>query len=268
MSLRRRPKLLLLGGTGDARRIATDLVKTGDFDVIASLAGVTRDPSSYPCATRAGGFGGPDGLAGFLRNQQIDLMIDATHPFAAQMSQHTVVASATTGCPVLRIERSSWTERLRREAGWSGPQHATFEAAANDLPSGAHAFLAVGRKELAAFADRTDVVRYARTIEKLPTSLLNAGLHSIVARPPFSEADERALFSQLAITHLVTKDAGGDLGWTKLRAAIALDITISLVTRPVPRLRPQGANLTIHLSADDVLSIVRRLLQAKTKATL
>lgn len=223
--------VLLLAGTQEAREIATHLANMRTAHVTASLAGVTRNPASYPCATRSGGFGGADGLAAYLRAHAIDAIIDATHPFAAQISRNAVTAARAVGCPLLVFQRASWAKPLS-ELQADVTRVDNFAAAAQALPAEARALLAVGRQSLAAFADRADVTRIARTVEPLPPDLQAAGFVSIVARPPFDAAHERAFFAAHGLTHVVAKDAGGTAGWPKLAVAAELGLPILLVTAP------------------------------------
>lgn len=218
-------RILLLAGTGDARRLAGALAP--DHDIVASLAGATRDPAEYPCLVRTGGFGGAAGLAAFLREGKFEAMIDATHPFAARISANAVAAAANTDTPLIRIARPAWAARPGER--WIDAPN--MDAAARALPPGARAFLAVGKGSLAAFATRTDIRLFLRTVDRPEAPFPGVGDY-IVARPPFDEAAERALLLRLGVTHLVVKNAGGDAGRTKLDAAAALGLPVIVVRRP------------------------------------
>ncbi|RDE09977.1 cobalt-precorrin-6A reductase [Pelagibacterium lacus] len=217
--------ILILGGTGEARALAAALVARG-HEVTTSLAGRTSAPSLPAGAVRSGGFGGAEGLAAYLAAQRPHLVIDATHPFAARISANAAAACRRTGTPLVRLERPAWS---------APPDHpwievATIEAAAAILPSGATGFLSIGRQELAPFFSRPDCRFVARMIE-VPSGL-PADWTAIAARGPFSRDDERALFSARGITHLVSKNSGGDQTHAKLDAAADLGIAVIMVARP------------------------------------
>ena len=217
-------RILLLAGTGEARWIAEDL---SDLPLIASLSGATAAPDAYPSDLRTGGFGGAAAMADWLTDNQIAAVIDATHPFAAQISANAVKAAAEAGTPITRIERPPWRQR----PGETWIDVPTIEAAARTLPSGARAFLATGRGGQDAFVARKDIWCALRLIDP-PKSLYPGNGEYIVSRPPFDEASEMALFQLLNISHLVVKNAGGAAARTKLDAAGRLSIPIIIVSRP------------------------------------
>ena len=217
-------RILLLAGTGDARRIAKDL---SDLPIIASLAGATASPADYPCDLRTGGFGGAAAMAQWIETNEITAIIDATHPFAAQISANAVTAAKATSTPITRIHRPPWDQ----EAGETWITVPTVEAAAKALPRGARAFLATGRGSQDAFTARHDIWCALRLIDP-PTSIYPGNGEYVVSRPPFDVASETALFSLLNISHLVVKNAGGAAARTKLTAAAKLNIPIFIVSRP------------------------------------
>ncbi len=148
-----RPRILLLGGTGEGFALADTLVSRGDLDVVTSMAGATEMPRLPKGRLRRGGFGGVDGLVRYLREEKITAMIDATHPFAARMSANADAAAAATGVPLVHVWRQPWVA----VAGDRWTEVASIEAAAAAIPAGARVFLTTGRSELAAFAARDDV---------------------------------------------------------------------------------------------------------------
>lgn len=214
-------KTLLLAGTREARELAARWPQPETL--IASLAGATRDPVDYPCATRVGGFGGIDGLTTFLRSESIATLIDATHPFAVQISENAATAAGRCGIPRLLLRRPPW------ERDWA--EYPTLSALAAALPGGTTALLSTGRKDLAPFVERTDLRFVLRTIEDPGT--LPGHIASHRARPPFSVEDEAALMRRFGITHLVTKNAGGRRP-AKLAAAQALGLPILAAAMPPP----------------------------------
>ncbi|MEM7268700.1 MAG: cobalt-precorrin-6A reductase [Pseudomonadota bacterium] len=216
-------RILLLGGTGDARRLAARL---SDWPVIASLAGATTDPAAYACKTRLGGFGGAEAMADWLRANKIAAIIDATHPYATTISANAVSASRETQTPLIRVDRPPW----RPEPGETWIDVASAEEAAGALPSGTRAFLATGRTTQAAFTARGDVWIALRTVD--PQGEFPGNGAYIAARPPFEVEDEVRLFTELGITHLVVKNAGGTAARTKLTAASRLGLPIVIIARP------------------------------------
>lgn len=217
--------ILLLGGTAEARIVAERLSELPGLAVTASLAGVTADPAPIAANTRRGGFGGAAGLAEYLTTHAVTAVIDATHPFAAQMATNAAFACAAKATPRLRLIRPPWNP----SGDWrSVPDIA---AAATALPPGAKALITTGRKEIAPFAARDDITCLLRVIEPVPE--LPPNIAQLSARPPFSLDDELALMRTRAVTHLVSKNAGGP-GRAKLDAAAQLAIPVVLVERPPP----------------------------------
>ncbi len=218
-------RVLLLAGTADARDLAERLTAHPGLDVTASLAGVTETPAAYPVPVRTGGFGGVHGLSTWLNEHRPGAVIDATHPYAAQMQANAVAACNVAGIPRLRLLRPEWPMR----AGWVHVPD--LAAAAQALPSGAKALLTTGRKEVSPFAARPDVQLVLRSIE--PVENLPDHIQPMIARPPFTVDQERATFALLGITHLVTKNAGGPVS-AKLDAAEDMRLTTIVVDRPAP----------------------------------
>ncbi len=222
-------RLLLLAGTAEARTLARCLRDVPGLAVTASLAGVTSTPAPIAAETRRGGFGGAAGLADYLRAHAIAAVIDATHPFAARMATNAALACAATATPRLRLIRPPW----QPVGDWHDfPDLAAASAA---LPAHAHALVTTGRKHTAPFAERADLRLLLRVIE--PVRNLPPHITQLTARPPFALDDELALMRAQAITHLVSKNAGG-AGRAKLDAAARLAIPIFMVARPAP---PPGA---------------------------
>jgi len=222
-------KVLLLGGTSESRAIAA--AAPAGVTLVESWAGrLTTLPA--PAPDRVGGFGGPDGLAAYLRAESIDAVVDATHPFAARMTRHAALACANAGVPLLRVSRPSWvTHPLAATWTWVADHPAAADAArsAADAPprGGSRGLLTVGRQPLPHYLDLPDVV--ARVAEP-PDAALPPGWELVVARGPFAEAGERALLQSRGVGVLVTKDAGGPAA--KLDAAAALGVAVVVVRRP------------------------------------
>ncbi|HET9692021.1 MAG TPA: cobalt-precorrin-6A reductase [Acidimicrobiales bacterium] len=222
-------RLLLLGGTAEASAIARALAGDPAWAVTTSLAGRTSSPRRPPGELRVGGFGGPAGLAAALGAGGYDVLVDATHPFAARMRWHAAEAAAAVGVPRLRVERPGWAEgpgdRWRRVPD--------LAAAAGAVAAGpwAKVALTVGRTELAAFAaaGRPGRSWVVRSIEP-PAEVPPGPVEVVLGRGPFDRAAERALLADHAVDLLVTKDSGGPDG--KLAAARALGLDVLVVDRP------------------------------------
>lgn len=243
-----RERILILGGTRDARQIAEALLGEG-YAVISSLAGVTETPVLPPGEVRRGGFGGIAGLADYLASESIALVVDATHPFAAQMSAHAHAACALKEVPLLRFERPAWDA----VAGDRWMEAKDIEGAVSLLPAGARAFVTIGRKEIAPFFARADLSGVARMIEA-PALAVPPGWEVRLERPPFTVESEARLMADLGITHLVTKNAGGASTDAKLVAARQLNLPVIMVGRPA---KPE--NLAFS-SQSDLAAAVRRVL--------
>jgi len=219
-------RVLLLAGTGEARAIAERLAAMDGVEAIASLAGATQRPEALGLETRVGGFGGVEGLKQWLAAERIDAVIDATHPFAAQMSRHARLAAAALGLARVQVMRPAW--EAGPEDQWQ--QFESFEAAAAALPKGARVFLASGGSSIAAFAARGDCSFVARVIDQSGAREVFENVEYAIGRPPFSVADECASFADMDV--LVTKNAGGGMSASKLYAARELGVPVFMITRP------------------------------------
>ncbi|NDR59244.1 cobalt-precorrin-6A reductase [Aliiruegeria sabulilitoris] len=219
-----KPHILLLAGTAEARHLAEPL-SGRPVRLTVSLAGATRRPARYPGEVRMGGFGGEDGLAEWLIKEDVSLLLDATHPYAEQISENAFRAAKRKDCPLLRFTRPAWEP----EEGENWQPHPTLAAAIAALPAGARAFLATGSGSREAVEIRSDLSLILRAIE--PLDDLPDHVEALIARPPFSEAQERELMKSRAVTHLVTRNSGGG-GRAKLAAAASLGLPILMIERP------------------------------------
>ncbi len=219
-------KILILGGTEEARLLAERLVAMG-HDVTTSLAGRTSDPLLPKGEVRVGGFGGGDGLGNFLISGQFDRIVDATHPYAVEIKVNAVKAAALADLKLVRLTRLPWTEP--QYAFWK--HMASAEEAAAALPKGARVFLTVGHTKLETFFARTDCSFVVRSIEA-PEKALPINAVSVIARPPFFMGGELALMEEQDITHLVCKNSGGVQTEAKLQAALQLRLPVFMIARP------------------------------------
>ena len=222
-------RVLILGGTAEARELAAALAARG-HDVTVSLAGDTRTPASQAGRLRVGGFGGQAGLAQYLQAEGFDALIDATHPFAEAMPHTAQAACDALGLPRLRLLRDGWTPR----AGDDWHRVARAEDCASVIPPGARVFLATGPKRLARFAGlAVGRCLTCRRIDPPDSPFPFAQGEWLVARPPFTVDEETATFRRHNIDWLVTRNAGGKAGRAKLDAARARGIAVAMIDRPV-----------------------------------
>ena len=225
-------RVLILGGTVEGAALAAALAERPDVETIVSLAGRTKDPAALPGGVRVGGFGGVTGLAGYLRAERIGLAIDATHPFATQISRHAALAADSARVPLLRLERPPW----RRDPDDRWIEVATLDAAAAAVPEhGARAFLTVGSSQLQPFGTATGVWFLVRLVEAPAGRLPLADYRVIAARGPFSAAAELRLLEENRIDVVIAKNSGGDATYGKIAAARALGLPVILLRRPPPQ---------------------------------
>jgi precorrin-6A/cobalt-precorrin-6A reductase len=220
--------VLILGGTGQARRLAAAVQGRPGWRVTTSLAGRVAVPALPPGDVRIGGFGGADGLARWLRENRIDRLVDATHPFAARISAQAAVAADEAGIPLLALRRPHW----RAGPGDRWHRVPDAERAAELLPSlGQRVFLTTGRGGLGAFAALTAPWFLIRAVDPPPPPLPPRH-HIVLARGPFTADAERALLREHHIDVVVTRDSGGDMTAAKLVAARELGLPVVLLDRP------------------------------------
>ena len=223
-------KLLLLAGSGEARRIAQALAGMRGVEAIASLAGTTRQPADLCLPTRVGGFGGAKGFEEYMRAGRIEAVLDATHPFAARITARTAAVCKVLGLPHAVVLRPEWQPGPGDD--WRFIDHE--EEAAGFIPPGTTVFLGTGVQGLQGFANLAGHRVICRRIDEPRNPFPFAGGEYLVGRPPFSVEDEIALFRQLGVDWLVVKNSGGTPSRSKLDAARALGIKVALLRRPAP----------------------------------
>lgn len=219
-------RILILGGTGEARDLAGRLVALG-HNVTTSLAGRTSRPMLPAGELRVGKFGGVPGLVGYLKAMRFDRLVDATHPYTGLMSSNAVAAGQQSGIPLVRFMRPAWGEP--EGAAWV--HVADLQDAADALPGGATVLVTTGHEGLDTILRRDDCRFIVRLIEA-PEPALPRHARLILSRPPYTYDDERALFVRDAITHLISKNSGGEQTIAKLQAARDTGATVIMVDRP------------------------------------
>jgi precorrin-6A/cobalt-precorrin-6A reductase len=228
-----RAHLLILGGTGEAAALAqAALAQFGDgLRVTTSLAGRTARPAAVAGDRRVGGFGGADGLAAYIDEARVDLVIDATHPFAAQISAQARAACDTAAVPLLLLERPPW-ERDPRDR-WIEVDDVAAAAAALPL-LGRRAFLTIGARDLAAFANLREMHFIIRLVDPPRVAPPLASFEMVLGRGPFSLAAERLMLERHGIDVVVAKASGGGATQAKLVAARERGLPVVMLRRPPP----------------------------------
>jgi precorrin-6A/cobalt-precorrin-6A reductase len=241
-----RLQLLILGGTAEAAALAAAVLARFDDElaVTTSLAGRTEHPAPLPGRVRVGGFGGSAGLEAYLASAGIDLVVDATHPFAVQISAQAAAACTAAGVPRLLLERPPWKRHpLDR---WIEVEHVAGAAAV--LPRlGRRVWLTVGVRELDAFAELVEHHFLVRLIEPPAAPLPLRSHQLLLARGPFNLAGERLIIERHAIEVLVAKASGGAATEAKLIAARERDLPVVMVRRPPKPAGDRAVNATAAL---------------------
>lgn len=222
-------RILILGGTTEARDLAGRLAGRTGLEVTLSLAGRTAAPVRQPVPVRVGGFGGAEGLARHLAEQRIDLLVDATHPYAARISANAAAAAQIAGVPLLALRRPAW-EAVEGDL-WTLVESAQAAAAAiGDAPR--RVFLALGRQELGPFEAAPQHAYLVRSVDPVEPPLAVPDATYLLDRGPFREEDEAALLAKHRIDAIVAKNSGGSATYGKIAAARRLGIEVMLIRRP------------------------------------
>ncbi|HEV2900651.1 MAG TPA: cobalt-precorrin-6A reductase [Pseudaminobacter sp.] len=223
-------RILILGGTTEARQLAGKLAAQAGVEVTLSLAGRTESPVAQGVPTRSGGFGGAEGLAAYLREEQINLLIDATHPYAANISRNAAEAALLARIPILALRRPAW-EPVEADRWTLVADAAEAVKALGFAPR--KVFLALGRQEIAEFASAPQHAYVIRSVDPVEPPLDVPDAAYILARGPFAEADELELLKTHRIDAIVAKNSGGSATYGKIAAARKLGIEVILFRRPV-----------------------------------
>jgi precorrin-6A/cobalt-precorrin-6A reductase len=223
------PRILVLGGTTEARVLGERLARRGGFDVTLSLAGRTASPVRHAVAVRIGGFGGASGLADYLVAHRIEALIDGTHPYATIISQNAVAAGRQTQVPFITLRRPPWIA----VAGdyWIDVNDASEAAAAiGEQPRSV--FVTIGRNELAPFAEAPQHRYLIRSVDRVEPPLPLPHVTYLTARGPFREAHDRALMQAHGIEVTIAKNSGGAAAYGKIAAARSLGVGVIMLRRP------------------------------------
>jgi precorrin-6A/cobalt-precorrin-6A reductase len=233
-------RALILGGTGDANKLADQVVRAN-----YSYAGRTQIPLGHDLPTRIGGFGGASGLADFIREARITHVIDATHPFAAEMSRHAVDACAAMRIPLIALERAPWTQ----VSGDRWIDVPDIDAAVSALPDArARVFLAIGRQHVAPFAAKPQHAYTLRFVDAPGDTLPLPDAEVVVSRGPFTREGDLELMRTRNIEWLVARNSGGAGARAKIDAARELSLPVIMIARPELPERPRAE------SVDEVLA--------------
>ena len=223
------PRVLILGGTTEARLLGERLAGRGSLDVTLSLAGRTASPVPHAVPVRVGGFGGARGLADYIVKERIDALIDATHPYATVISENASAAARQTSVPFVVLRRAPWTA----VAGDRWIEVNDTRAAVQALgEKSRRVFVAVGRNELAPFAAAPQHFYLIRSVDPVDPPLPLPHARYVTERGPFSEAHDRALMTEHKIDAVVAKNSGGNAAYGKIAAARALRIEVIILHRP------------------------------------
>jgi precorrin-6A/cobalt-precorrin-6A reductase len=224
-------RVLILGGSAEASALARRLAGDARFAPVLSLAGRTRSPVLPPIPHRIGGFGGVDGLVGWLQEPGADLLVCATHPFATTMRRHAKEAARRTGTPLLMVERPAWAP-AEGDRWIPVDDMAAAARVLGDAPR--RVLLTIGQQDLAPFVGAPHHRYVIRSIDPPPAGRLPPGAQVISARPPFDEANERKLLETHGVEVIVSKNSGGTDTAAKLAAARRLGLPVIMVARPPP----------------------------------
>ena len=232
-------RVLLLGGTTEATALAHAFA-AANIDAVFSYAGRTAHPIAQPLPTRLGGYGGVNGLADYILDAQITHVVDATHPFATQISRNAVEACAMTGTALIAHERAPWMA----QPGDNWLHVADTQAAVAALPAvPARIFLAIGKQTLPAFAAHPQHFYLLRLVDAPDATLPVPNAEVVLDRGPFTVESDMALMQAHAITHIVAKNSGGTGALAKLEAARRLHLPVILIARPAIADRPMARTL-------------------------
>lgn len=220
-------RILILGGTREAADLAAKLAGEG-HQVITSLAGRTREPKPVSGQVRVGGFGGAQGLANFLRENRIDKLVDATHPFAKQISVNAEAAAGMAGTPYIPLQRKPW--KIKPGDIWHPVED--LNEAIDAIPPRARVLLALGRQHIQLFAERNDVHFVVRMVDDPEAPLPFASHDLLIAKPSSDWKAEKQILLENRISHIVCRNSGGEGAYAKIEAARHLRLPVIIIAHP------------------------------------
>ncbi len=219
-------KVLILGGIKEAYQLAIKLVNEG-HDVTSSLAGRTKEPKPVEGKTRIGGFGGVEGLVKYIKENEVELLIDCTHPFAKQISVNAIKASKITGVKLKINSREPW----QKQSGDQWIEVKNLDEARDYIPKNARILLALGSQYIDLFKTRKDVFFLVRMIDKPETQISLHDHQLLIGKPSNDLQQEQAILEANKITHIVCRNSGGTGAYAKIEAARKLKLPIIMVSR-------------------------------------
>ncbi|ENN85084.1 Precorrin-6A reductase [Rhizobium freirei PRF 81] len=249
-------RILILGGTTEARALAASLASRADLDVVLSLAGRTADPALQPVPVRRGGFGGAEGLARYLREEAIDLLIDATHPFAARISTNASQAAAQCDVSAFALRRPAWVPVEGDE--WLSV-HSIAQAVAALGARPLRVFLATGRQEAHQANAAPQHHYWVRSVDPVEPPLTVPNVSYIISRGPFRLADELDMLQRHGIDVVVAKNSGGGATYGKIEAARHLGIKVIMIERT------EAAGLPVAETVDAALDRIDHFVSSLMK---
>ncbi len=224
-----RHSILILGGTAEARELAGRLAADNRFATELSLAGRTKAPVKQPVPVRIGGFGGAEGLASYLTERNVSLLIDATHPYAAQISANAAMAAELARVPLMALRRKAW---MRQKGDQWTEVESVAEAVRAVGTDSRSVFLTLGRQELLPFEAAPQHRYLVRSVDPVVPPLTLSDVQYLTSRGPFAEEDEARLLREHGIEAIVAKNSGGPASYAKITAARMLRIEVILIRRP------------------------------------
>jgi precorrin-6A/cobalt-precorrin-6A reductase len=233
-------RVLILGGTTEARLLGERLARRVGLDVTLSLAGRTTSPVPHAVPVRIGGFGGAGGLADYIAKERVDALIDATHPYATMISENASAAARQTGVPFVVLRRAPW----KAVAGDRWIEVDDTRAAVQALgETSRRVFVTLGRNDLAPFAGAPQHFYLIRSVDPVDPPLPLSHTSYVTERGPFSEAHDRALMAEHNIDVVIAKNSGGNAAYGKIAAARATGVEVIIIRRPQVSEGPAVHNL-------------------------
>ena len=248
--------ILILGGTADARILAGRLAEDSGYQILLSMAGRTLSPVEQPVPMRSGGFGGAAGLADFIRTEGFDILVDATHPYAARISANAVDAARLADIPLVVLSRPVWP----RQPGDTWQSVHTVGQAVTALGTvGRRVFLALGRQELLPFEAAPQHSYLIRSVDPVEPPLTAPNARYITARGPFLTEDEIGMLEENGIEVGISKNSGGSASYGKIEAARRLGLPVIMIERPQQLNDTPANNVTVPDIATALTAIRHQL---------